>query len=75
MHDLSFVVPKTVEFDKTDNFCYKLLQFEQASERLHHLWNILIDTRFFAIKNGCNQLISAFLQYENNLYLKTITKY
>ena len=70
MHTLSFVMPKLIREDRSDNFCFKLLQIEQAGEKLHHTWNILIQSRFFAIRNGCNQLLSAMLQYENNLYLK-----
>ena len=70
MHTLRFVMPKLIREDKSDNFCYKLLKIEQAGEKLHHIWNILIQSRFFAIRNGCNQLLSAMLQYENNLYLK-----
>ena len=67
---ISFVLPRLIREDTTSNICFKLLQVEQAGERLHHMWNILIQSRFFAIKNGCDQLLSAMLQYENNLYLK-----
>ena len=70
MHTLSFVIPRIIREDKSDNYSYKLLQIEQAGEKLHHIWNILIQSRFFAVKNGCNQLLSAMLQYENNLYLR-----
>ena len=50
MHIISFVLPRVIRQDRTLNMCYKLLQVEQAGERLHHIWNILIQSRFFAIK-------------------------
>ena len=54
----------------TDNILYKILKVEQAGEHLHQKWNMLDQTRFFAVRNGCDKLLYTFMEYENNLYLK-----
>ena len=33
-------------------------------------WNIIDQTRFFAVKNGCDKLLYTYLEYENNLYME-----
>ena len=70
MHNLSFFVPLVIQNDKTENICYKYLKIEQAGKRLHRIWNVLVQSRFFAIKNEQSQLMSTFIEYENLLYLK-----
>ena len=32
--------------------------------------SMLDQTRFFAVRNGCDKLLYTFMEYENNLYLK-----
>ena len=69
MHITGFVIPKEIRNYKTDNILYKILKVEQAGERLHQKWNMLTQTRFFAVTNGCDKLLYTFLEYENNLYI------
>ena len=70
MHLMSdFVLPKMILADKTANICYKFLKVEQAGERLHQIWNLLNRTRFFSVRNGKSQLLYAFMEYENLLYI------
>ena len=70
MHILGFMLPKVIRNDETDNIMYKILEVEQAGERIHQKWNMLDQTRFFAVRNGCDKLLYTFLEYEHNLYLK-----
>ena len=70
MHLLSFVIPKVIRNDTTDNIFFKILKVEQSGERLHQKWNMLDQTRFFAVKNGCDKLFYTYLEYENNLYME-----
>ena len=70
MHITGFVIPKHIREDKTDNIFFKILKVEQAGERLHQKWNMLTQTRFFAVRNGCEKLLYTFMEYENNLYMK-----
>ena len=42
---------------QTPNICYTQLQVQQAGERLHHIWNILIQSRFFCHK----MVVASFL--------------
>ena len=70
MHILGFTLPKVIQNDETDNIMYKILKVEQAGERIHQKWNMLDQTRFFAVRNGCDKLLYTFLEYEHNLYLK-----
>ena len=65
-----FVIPKNIMEDKTDNIFFKIFKVEQAGERLHQKWNMLTQTRFFAVRNGCDKLLYTFMEYENNLYMK-----
>ena len=70
MHLLGFVIPKEIRDDTTDNIHYLILKVEQAGEKLHQKWNMLDQTRFFAVKNGCDKLLYTYLEYENNLYME-----
>ena len=70
MHILGFMLPKVIRNDETDNIMYKILKVEQAGEHIHQKWNMLDQTRFFAVRNGCYKLLYTFLEYEHNLYLK-----
>ena len=69
-----FVLPKMILADKTANICYKFLKVEQAGERLHQIWNLLYRTRFFSVRNGKSQLLYAFMEYENLLYIPRYIK-
>ena len=69
MHVIGFVIPELIEKDTSDNICHKFLKLEQAGERVHNIWNSLIRTRFFAIKDSNKKLLSTFLEYENLLYV------
>ena len=35
----------------------------------HQKWNMLDQTRFFAVRNGCDKLLYTYIDYENNLYM------
>ena len=70
MHILRFMLPEVIRNDETDNIMYKILKVEQAGERIHQKWNMLDQTRFFAVRNGCDKLLYTFLEYEHNVYLK-----
>ena len=72
MHLLGFVFPKVIRNDTTDNILYKILKVEQAGERLHQKWN---QTRFFAVRNGCDKLLYTFMEYEYNLYMNMKNKF
>ena len=69
MHLIGFVIPKVIRNDKSDNIMYKILKVEQAGEKLHQKWNMLDQTRFFAVRNGCDKLLYTYMEYENNLYM------
>ena len=69
MHLFGFFIAKAIKNDKTDNICYKFLKVEQAGERVHQRWNLLNQTRFFSVRNGKDQLLYAFMAYENLLYI------
>ena len=69
MHLLGFVIPKVIRNDKSDNVMYKILKVEQAGEKLHQKCNMLDQTRFFAVRNGCEKLLYTYIEYENNLYM------
>ena len=69
MHILSFVLPKIIENDETQNICYKFLKVERAGERFHQIWNTLTRTRFFSVRDKKLKLLYTFKEYKNYLYL------
>ena len=70
MHLLGFVVAPIIANDKTSNICYKYLRIEQLGERLHAICNLLMRSRFFSVRNGGQQLLNLYMEYENSLYVK-----
>ena len=68
MHILGFVIAPLIENDESDNVFYKYLRIEQLGEKIHAIWNLLHRARFFTIRNGCQKLLSMFMEYENSLY-------
>ena len=70
MHLLGFVISPIIAKDTTPNICFKYLRIEQLGEKLHAICNLLMRTRFFAVRNGCQKLLSMYMEYENSLYIK-----
>ena len=64
------IIKMTIRNDKSNNILYKILKVEQAGERLHQKCNMLDQTWFFAVRNGCDKLLYTLIEYENNLYFK-----
>ena len=69
MHILSFVLPRLIQKDQTENICLTFLKVEEAGERVHQIWYMLIRSRYFAVRNEDKTLYYTFLQYENLLFI------
>jgi hypothetical protein len=69
MNLLGFIIPNIIRKDTSDNICYKFLKVEQAGEKIHQVWNLLNQTRFFCVRNGKEKLYHCFMEYENLLYI------
>ena len=62
-----FSTPKTTKSEKEE----AAKVFASFTKKFPIYFPSMLDqTRFFAVRNGCDKLLYTFMEYENNLYLK-----